>query len=240
MADTRDNETVRVSRIRAAKACVRCNQRRVKCDATDGIPCSRCRASEQSDCVLVKSRRGRYPRKRDDRTDQRDRTKSLTVASPSGVDTTRTPESPEAAGSTARSDDPAASAVSPADRTHDRSSSLTQAHQGDSSYRDMSWATMFNHFLDTRQNHRQEVIDKCSITYLGESFPLALVLEDLREGGRTRLHHSGPPLGGIAASPAAADNSRHPSHLSPELTRYLTSMQVFELPPQSVCDGLIG
>ncbi|KAK4574445.1 hypothetical protein LTR86_001286 [Recurvomyces mirabilis] len=106
-------------------------------------------------------------------------------------------------------------------------------------YRDMSWATVFNHFMDTRQNHRRDVIDKCSITYLGESFPLALVLEDLREGGRTRLHHSGPPVGTTAISPADHDQGTHPPHIQLETVKYLEAKHVFELPSRSVYDELI-
>jgi hypothetical protein len=52
------------TRIRAAKACQRCSQRKIKCDgATSGLPCSRCRSDGMQDCKLNSSRRGCYQRK---------------------------------------------------------------------------------------------------------------------------------------------------------------------------------
>lgn len=51
------------TRLRAAKACERCSQRKIKCDgATSGLPCSRCRSDGVQDCKLNNSRRGRYQR----------------------------------------------------------------------------------------------------------------------------------------------------------------------------------
>lgn len=55
--------TLKRTRRRAAKACHRCNVKRIKCDATQGIPCTRCRQSGNLDCVLRQSRRGTYTRK---------------------------------------------------------------------------------------------------------------------------------------------------------------------------------
>ena len=50
---------------RAAKACQRCNQKRIKCDALQrGLPCSRCREIGEAECTLLESRRGTYARKR--------------------------------------------------------------------------------------------------------------------------------------------------------------------------------
>ena len=62
MADSRVQSHKRTRR-RAAKACRRCNVKRVKCDATQNIPCTRCRQSGITDCVLRQSRRGTYIRK---------------------------------------------------------------------------------------------------------------------------------------------------------------------------------
>ncbi|TKA70776.1 hypothetical protein B0A55_05467 [Friedmanniomyces simplex] len=98
---------------------------------------------------------------------------------------------------------------------------------------------MFNHFLDTRQTHREDAIDKCSITYLGEPFPLALVLEDLREGGRTRLHHPGPPLESPDPLEQNGDVPAHPPHLLPEDIRFLEAKHVFEYPERAVFDAMI-
>jgi hypothetical protein len=47
------------SRVRASKACDRCNKKRVKCDVTEvGQPCSRCRRNKVVDCQVVATRRG--------------------------------------------------------------------------------------------------------------------------------------------------------------------------------------
>src|SRR5690242_19918931 len=63
MAVSRPDHTA--TRFRAAKACRQCHQRRVKCDALEkGIPCTRCQQRGDSDCELITSRRGTYPRDR--------------------------------------------------------------------------------------------------------------------------------------------------------------------------------
>lgn len=49
-------------RSRAKHACKECNIRRVKCDVMLKAPCSNCQASH-TDCVVLPSKRGRYPRK---------------------------------------------------------------------------------------------------------------------------------------------------------------------------------
>ncbi|KAF7563928.1 hypothetical protein G7046_g205 [Stylonectria norvegica] len=51
------------ARPRTSVACGRCNARKVKCTASLGIPCSRCRSSG-SECVLIDSQRGKYTRSR--------------------------------------------------------------------------------------------------------------------------------------------------------------------------------
>ena len=60
------------TRIRAGKACNRCSQRKIKCDAaTYGLPCSRCRSDQINDCTLRASLRGTYDRKERALTGQR-------------------------------------------------------------------------------------------------------------------------------------------------------------------------
>lgn len=49
-------------RSRAKHACKECNLRRVRCDVMLKHPCSNCAASH-ADCLILPSRRGRYPRK---------------------------------------------------------------------------------------------------------------------------------------------------------------------------------
>lgn len=49
-------------RSRAKHACKECNLRRVKCDVMLKVPCTNCETN-QADCVVLPSKRGRYPRK---------------------------------------------------------------------------------------------------------------------------------------------------------------------------------
>jgi hypothetical protein len=106
-----------------------------------------------------------------------------------------------------------------------------------SSYREISWATMFDHLLESRLRG-EDVVEKGSITYLGESFPLAIVLEDLRGGkGQPRLHHPGPPC------PATEDlyepQDVHPPHMLPEEITFLEAKKAFELPDRKTLDALV-
>ncbi|KAL5333789.1 fungal-specific transcription factor domain-containing protein [Aspergillus crustosus] len=97
---------------------------------------------------------------------------------------------------------------------------------------------MFDHFLDTRRNGK-EFIDKCSITYLGESFPLAIVLDDLNEGGRLKLHHPGPPIPGHNPS-VGTPTQQTPAHLLPEDLEYLKAKGILDLPDKQQVDALVG
>uniref|UniRef100_A0A0D2Y6K0 Zn(2)-C6 fungal-type domain-containing protein n=1 Tax=Fusarium oxysporum (strain Fo5176) TaxID=660025 RepID=A0A0D2Y6K0_FUSOF len=70
---------IRRSRI----ACKACHQRRVKCDAADGIPCMHCR-TRNTTCELIESRRGRYIRQKPSKPHRRPmRNRSGPVANPS-------------------------------------------------------------------------------------------------------------------------------------------------------------
>lgn len=52
------------TRCRASRACRRCNERRVKCDASvRGTPCTRCEERGEPNCTMIESRRGIYVRK---------------------------------------------------------------------------------------------------------------------------------------------------------------------------------
>ncbi|KAH6884461.1 fungal-specific transcription factor domain-containing protein [Thelonectria olida] len=108
-----------------------------------------------------------------------------------------------------------------------------------SSYREISWPTMFDHFLDTRRRDRKSLIDKCSITYLGESFPLAMVLEDLEDGGSIKLHYPGPPMPEPAPQRDHLLAEQHPAHMHDEEIRNLTTKGAFEYPRTEILDGLI-
>ncbi|KAF7675984.1 hypothetical protein GT037_005489 [Alternaria burnsii] len=118
-----------------------------------------------------------------------------------------------------------------------------------SSYREISWAATFDHLLE-RYHNNGDVLNKHSITYIGEAFPLGIVLENLREGGahRHQLHHPGPPCGdqdAVAAAAAAATATEspkltHPPGMRPEELAFLEAKQAFTAPPDETVDALIG
>lgn len=110
---------------------------------------------------------------------------------------------------------------------------------GTANDRDVSWSAMFQHFLDGQEDNRRGTIDKCSITYLGESFPLALVLEGLQEGGRTKLHHAGPPLGQVQTPSEGYHENGHPAHLLPEDMNCLHNKHALEYPDSTLYDELM-
>ncbi|KAM0192758.1 hypothetical protein ACHAPI_008118 [Fusarium lateritium] len=114
------------------------------------------------------------------------------------------------------------------------------SHSTASSYRDISWPTMFDHFLNTRRRDRKRLIDKCSITYLGESFPLAMVLEDLEEGGSVELHFPGLPVPEQAAQGDHPPAGQHSVHMHKDDIRILTNKGVFEYPRPDILDSLMA
>ena len=105
-----------------------------------------------------------------------------------------------------------------------------------SSYRDLSWATMFEHLVE-RQLKGEGFVDKCSITYLGESFPLSILLAG--GGKHPPLHHSGPPYP-INEEAAEIQSLHHPPYMRPEDIAYLEAKKAFELPDKEMLDTLIG
>lgn len=188
------------------------------------MPCTRCVQEGNPDCVLRETRRGTY---------------------------TRQPRAPHAAGevisaisapTTAAANPPAHASPAPLSPTGIDSPAQEPASGRDGpsqSYRDISWSTLFDHFVNTQASDRR-FIDKCSITYLGESFPLSIVLGELQEGygGRLQLHHPGPPFPCREAR-ADARSQLQPSHLMPEDMGYLRAKGVFNLPGKAALDAFM-
>lgn len=243
MAETRSNSRGEArKRVRAAKACQRCNRKRVKCDvmgSPDGEPCSRCRRNGITDCVLIETKRGRYSREAM-KTRIIGETEDQETVLPPQSGPTSTPfksvhanDSPQNAAVEKYCEPGANDCVS---SNGVPTNSLSPDDTSGSSYREISWSAMFNHFLDSRQKSTRGEIDKCSITYLGESFPLALVLEDLQDGGKTRLHHPGPPLECNAES---TSERAHPSHLLEEDMICLRRKKAFDYPARATYDSFM-
>lgn len=109
------------------------------------------------------------------------------------------------------------------------------------SYREISWTAMFDHFLNGREREGTDIIDKCSITYLGESFPLALILQDCTADGAPRLHHAGPPLED-SSTPAAVKlpNVQHPPHMASEDIDFLQAKDAFAYPSDEILTALVS
>lgn len=104
-----------------------------------------------------------------------------------------------------------------------------------STNRDASWSTVFEGLIQ-RRDHGQTSLDKCSISYVGEAFPLGIVSRSGNE--RPLLHHTGP-----APEPGATRTGTHTSHpvsISPEDIAYLEAKQAFKAPPDEILDILIA
>ncbi|CAG7935925.1 unnamed protein product [Penicillium olsonii] len=289
-------------RIRAGKACKRCNEKRVKCDAMLRMPCSNCVHDANAECTLRESKRGTYNRRVRDQNPSAEVDNVEDDPTRLATEFSNTLQSAESAiplslqgGETGASVIAEVAAPDPISALHQSADAQLFAHnpsvsvpldhynnvstqedqssdappisplhtnrapsprpapvakdslpaqrsQGDvdttSSYRDISWSAMFDHFLNSRQDSR-EFVDKCSITYLGESFPLAIVLGDVNESGRQKLHHPGPPFPDKGATKDVTSQDRR-THLMPEDFEYLHAKGVFEIPEKAQLDSLIS
>ncbi|RMJ24696.1 hypothetical protein PHISP_04423 [Aspergillus sp. HF37] len=165
------------------------------------MPRTRCVQEGNPDCVLRESRRGTY-------------TRQTRVRHAAGEDISAI------SARTVATADPAANA-SPAPLSQTSLMGIDLPAQEPApgrddpsqSYRGISWSTLFDHFVNTQTSNRR-FIDKCSITYLGESFPLSTVLGEVQEGGRLQLHH-------------------------PEDMGYLRAKGVFNLPEKAALDAFV-
>lgn len=106
------------------------------------------------------------------------------------------------------------------------------------SYREISWATMFGHLLD-RQDKGEDFVDKCSITYLGEAFPLSILLNLDGRGRHPQLHHPGPPYT-VNEEVVEPQSLQHPPYMRPEDIAYLEAKRAFELPDKATLEILVG
>ncbi|KAF3797966.1 Fusaric acid cluster transcription factor FUB12 [Colletotrichum gloeosporioides] len=90
-------------------------------------------------------------------------------------------------------------------------------------------------------NKGREVVDKGSITYVGESFPLALIFKDSAgSSGWRQAHHRGLSCAAVDNEQSdAGPQSKHPPHMRSEDVLYLSSKGAFETPPHAVLDALI-
>lgn len=231
------------ARVRTAKACRLCNAKRVKCDASErGTPCTRCQTRGEPNCTLIESRRGIYARKP---RRQLARAANVTIGSsgqhhdddsnntgypPDSRNQGRQFSRPTAGAQQSNSNMASASVQS----QHDTPVSVKDVSSG-SRHRDASWSTVFEGLLQRRE-YGQAILDKCSISYIGEAFPLGIVSRTGTE--RPLLHHSQPaPESGTAGS---ATCTSHPDGIPSEDISYLEAKQAFKAPPDETLDVLIA
>ncbi|KAH6867521.1 fungal-specific transcription factor domain-containing protein [Thelonectria olida] len=231
-------------RYRASKACRRCNEKRVKCDASErGTPCTRCIQRQEPDCRLIQSRRGIYVRKPRPRP-------AAAASDPAQPDSGVGDKNDEAARQTSNAPNHGvpcspgvSSAAAPDPRIPQGTNDLPSGNPegGNASLYDRtSWATMFNQLLDGHRDG-EDVLDKCSITYLGESFPLSIVLKDLKgeNAGRPLLHHMGPPCSSSGLLSESRRN-HHPTSIRPEELAFVEAMGAFRPPTTDVLEALVA
>ncbi|KAM0546975.1 hypothetical protein ACHAPJ_010637 [Fusarium lateritium] len=299
------------ARCRAAKACRRCNERRVKCDASErGTPCTRCIERQEPDCTLIQSRRGIYvrkPRQQSTAADQgssaSDNNDVVVVASLADDPEASAPHTvpipapaPEPGrgplpGQDSGSVQPVVAAeqfqqhdssrqqihqsindipdlIGPQAKTpgnpftpnsqhnhghveHDNASSSTfdarsrELHSdGASSDANISWAAMFDRVLKERQQRSN--IDKCPTNYLGESFPLAIVLDSLtrenRDHSLPREQNPSYPAATSVAETPVTDKVQpcHPPGMRTEELAYLEALGAFKVPAKDFLDEMVG
>ena len=95
-----------------------------------------------------------------------------------------------------------------------------------------SWAAVFETLFDSERHN--SVTENATITFLGESFPLAHLLDGIAQRGGIHMLHP-------AATPEQILHSRQdcPAHLSDEDIRYLAGKGCLSMPPQNHLDALL-
>ncbi|UPX14083.1 uncharacterized protein EKO05_0004574 [Ascochyta rabiei] len=227
----------RRARVRTAKACRLCNEKRVKCDASErGIPCTRCEQRGEPGCTLIQSRRGIYVRKprrqqvrtRSESNDALGETRDCSVPQELNARVSAPLREPLHAQSS-----PAQGSLLPQQDTPSRTTDASS----DSRHRDASWSAVFENLLQRREQ-RGPVVDKGSIAYIGEGFPLGIILDSSRSGaGRPLLHHPGPDA--TPDADTSSPDTAHPPGIPPEDLSFLEAKQAFTAPSNVTLDALI-
>lgn len=235
-------------RLRAAKACQRCNQRKIKCDATlVGFPCSRCRMDGAPNCVLVSSKRGTYDRKAA-RIQQRG-------SSASSNQSPRQPSEQSTAALASSREECDAAVVFSADEnvpcfpnvdssttemSNRRASYVERAGPADSHgnmpspaiVRPSSCAgsskSLSSMFEDHVGRKSPDTVGQCELVLFGEPSPLTFALQ-LRKGQGQVLHDTSQHNLN-SSSLAVIQDDIHPPHLEPCDIEYLKAKGAFLIP----------
>ncbi|KIW12339.1 hypothetical protein PV08_09616 [Exophiala spinifera] len=202
-------------RVRAFKACQRCNQRKVKCDAAQtGLPCTRCKVDGVHGCAFISSRRGTYDRWRSAKARSRTPQASSTAATP--VDST----SPEASTIGGSSTTHLPTTVPPA------------------SARSNTLALGFENFLRQGGRDADGLVGKYGLVLLGDSSPLTFALKELQPDKRDKSSLQSSDA--VETSQlVTSSRSGHPSHLTAADLTYLQSKGALTPPTNEYLDALI-
>ncbi|OJI96495.1 hypothetical protein ASPVEDRAFT_872235 [Aspergillus versicolor CBS 583.65] len=223
--------TNRKSRLRAAKACRRCSQRKIKCDAVqNGLPCSRCRMDKTDDCTLALSRRGTY-----DRNAARDLRLKRQLQLPSdGPD----PLCPGAQGNAAARRKSTASQAPvevPAETASPLETSSEQSVASSTGSTSRSKSAMFEEFLSWRDKKSE---GRLGLILLGEPSPLTFALEEFPQD-HPQLHDASGHICN-SANLEVIQKDVHPSHLDQADIAYLKAKGVFTPPSERTLDDLVA
>ncbi|KIW42284.1 uncharacterized protein PV06_05847 [Exophiala oligosperma] len=203
-------------RVRAFKACQRCNQRKVKCDAAQtGLPCTRCKVDGAQGCAFISSRRGTY-----------DRWRSVKARA-------RTPQSNSTAETRVESTSPDAGQIEGGSPNTQLASTVPPA-----SARSNTLALGFENFLRQGGRDAEGLVGKYGLVLLGDSSPLTFALKELQSDKRDK------PSGNTSEAVdtdlhVTSSRSGHPSHLTAADLNYLHSKGALTAPTTECLDALI-
>lgn len=237
------NANSQKSRLRAAKACKRCSQRKVKFDAIkNGLPCSRCRMDNHDDCALILSRRGTYDRKGSLRQIHHRRVEDPSLATESHP----APPNSEAVENNQSINEQTHIAKTPIDiqdNSPDLNSPLSMmspqhvsrnpaaantasGSEASDASNDLSLAAQFEDFLNWRSQNNGR---PHGLILLGEPSPLTFALEELSENSSPQLHNASEHIRD-SSNLEVLQQDIYPPHLDTADIAYLKAKGAFGFP----------
>ena len=99
---------------------------------------------------------------------------------------------------------------------------------------DQSWDAVFETLLDSQG--RNGMVENATVTFLGESFPLAHLLETISQRGGIHILHPPEASNDEVLSP----RYNHPAHLAEEDVQYLAAKHCLNMPVKQCSDVLVS
>ncbi|ODM15525.1 hypothetical protein SI65_09128 [Aspergillus cristatus] len=245
-------------RLRAAKACQRCNRRKIKCDATlVGFPCSRCRMDCAPNCALVSSKRGTYDRtaariqqrgsSASNQAPRQPSSEQITAVLASGREECddavvafsadeNAPSFSNVDSSTTAMPNRRASYVEgagPAD-SHGSMPSPATVRPSSCAGSSKSLSSMFEDYVGRKS---PDTVGQCELVLFGEPSPLIFALQ-LRKGQGQVLHDTSQHNLN-SSSLAVIQDDIHPPHLDTCDIEYLKAKGAFSYPPREAFDSMM-